>query len=85
MVLRGVLAVLAVRLAGTFAFDLGAASVLALDIALGAGVEEIEFMDAEDRNHLTIVMRMVGSGRDPVRDRIVKFVQDRCRMLDRAK
>ena len=61
-------------------------SMAALRAAVSrAGVKGVEFVDAEDRNHMTIVMKMVGSGEDPVRARILRFVGDRCRALDGRK
>ena len=61
-------------------------SMRLLKAAVGrAGVKDVEFVDAEERNHISIMMRMGGSGDDPVRDRIVKFVRERCRELDAAK
>ncbi len=50
-----------------------------------AGVKGIRFADAEDRNHFTIVGRMMREGDDPVRDTICDFVRERCRELDAKK
>jgi acetyl esterase/lipase len=46
------------------------------------GVRNVEFVDAEDRNHSTIVGRMMARGDDPNRDRIVEFVRRVCKDLD---
>lgn len=57
-----------------------------LKAAVGvAGLEHVEFADARDRDHLSIVVRMALEGEDPVRDRIFGFVRDRCRELDAAE
>lgn len=39
------------------------------------GVKGFEFVDAEERNHLSIVTRMAGQGEDPCRRRILDFVK----------
>lgn len=48
------------------------------------GVKGVEFVDAEDRDHISIVVRMFGK-EDPVRARILEFVRSRCKELDGAK
>ncbi len=48
-------------------------------------VAGVEFADAEDRDHLSIVIRMSAPGADPVRARIVEWVRRRCRELDGPK
>lgn len=49
-----------------------------------ADVRNVEFLDAKDRNHITIVTRMYGQ-EDPVRQAIVDFVKARCAELDKGK
>jgi acetyl esterase/lipase len=46
------------------------------------GVTGVEFVDAKDRNHLSIVTKMMGPESDPVRDRILEWVRGRCKELD---
>jgi acetyl esterase/lipase len=46
-----------------------------------AGVKDIRFMDAEQRNHLSIVMNLARKA-DDVREAMVEFVQKRCKDLD---
>jgi acetyl esterase/lipase len=46
------------------------------------GLKNIQFADAANRNHLSIVLKLMGKEEDPVRDRIVDFVHARCRELD---
>lgn len=49
------------------------------------GLAHIRFEDAEDRTHLTIVSKMFRRGDDPVRDRIIEFIKERCAELDAKK
>ncbi len=46
------------------------------------GVKGVEFFDAEDRDHISIVVRMGAAGDDPTRARILDFVRSRCKELD---
>jgi acetyl esterase/lipase len=46
------------------------------------GVNGVEFVDAEERDHNSIVTRMMGKGDDPYRDRVIEFVRSRCKELD---
>jgi acetyl esterase/lipase len=46
------------------------------------GVRNVEFFDAQDRNHISIVVRMGAPGEDPTRQRILEFVRARCKELD---
>jgi hypothetical protein len=46
------------------------------------GVSGVEFFDAEGRNHLSIVTRMMDPGDDPVRARILEWIRKRCKALD---
>ncbi len=48
-------------------------------------IQGVEFVDAEGRDHLTIVGRMMALGADAVRDRIVEWVRKRCRELDSGR
>jgi acetyl esterase/lipase len=50
-----------------------------------AGAKSVEFADAEDRDHISIVAKMFAKGDDPIRRRAVEFVRARCRELDAAK
>lgn len=47
-----------------------------------AKVRNVRFMDAEGRNHISIVVQMMRKGDDPVRDAIIDFVKERCAELD---
>ncbi len=40
----------------------------------GSGTNGFEFVDAEGRDHFTIIGRMMAEGADPYRERILKFV-----------
>jgi len=48
------------------------------------GIPDVEFFDAEDRDHLSIVVRLSAPGEDAVRDRIVAWIRGRCRARDGA-
>ena len=50
-----------------------------------AGVSDIRFMDAEQRNHITIVTSLARRGSEAVRDAMVDFVRQRCQALDAKK
>jgi hypothetical protein len=47
-----------------------------------AGVKDIRFMDAEDRNHFSIVTNLARKTEDPQRTAMVTFIRERCRTLD---
>lgn len=60
------------------------ASTLGFQKALeGAGFKDATFMDAKDRNHITIVTKLCGKADDPVRTAMVDSVKKRCEALDR--
>lgn len=46
------------------------------------GIPDVEFADAEDRDHLSIVLRLASAGEDPVRGRILEWIRLRCRGRD---
>ncbi len=48
------------------------------------GVKGVEFADAEGRDHISIVLRLMGA-EDPVRSKMVEFVRARCKELDSKK
>jgi acetyl esterase/lipase len=50
-----------------------------------AGVKELRFIDAEHRNHFSIVMHLARKGDDPARIAMLEFVRERCKALDAAK
>jgi acetyl esterase/lipase len=50
-----------------------------------AGVSDIRFMDAEQRNHITIVTSLARRGDEAVRELMVDFVRQRCQALDAKK
>jgi acetyl esterase/lipase len=50
-----------------------------------AGVKSFAAIDAEDRNHFTIVIKLGAKGEDPTRAAMVEFVRKRCRELDASK
>lgn len=50
-----------------------------------AGNTRVEFADAKDRNHISIVVQLFREGEEEVRDRVVEFVKKRCRELDGGK
>lgn len=50
-----------------------------------AGVSGIRFVDAEQRNHITIVTSLARRGDEPVRQAMVDFVRQRCQALDAKK
>src|SRR5262245_11281684 len=50
-----------------------------------AGVSDIRFVDAEQRNHITIVTSLARRGDEPVRQAMVDFVRQRCQALDAKK
>jgi len=50
----------------------------------GQGVTGVEFVDAAERDHLSIVVRMMLPGEDPIRSRILEWVRKRCQDLDAA-
>lgn len=45
------------------------------------GAKNVSFLDADDRNHITIVTRMMLKADDPARDAIVDFIKKRCEEL----
>jgi dienelactone hydrolase len=47
-----------------------------------AGIDDVRFVDAKDRNHISIVTHMMRKGEDPARDAIITFVKQRCKELD---
>jgi acetyl esterase/lipase len=49
------------------------------------GVKDFQFVDAEERDHMTIVTRMLGLAADPYRQRVIDFVNARTKALDLAK
>jgi acetyl esterase/lipase len=49
------------------------------------GLKHVLFEDAKDRNHFSIVIRMMRAGDDPVRDRVIEFIRSRCRELEEKK
>jgi acetyl esterase/lipase len=49
------------------------------------GLKNVQFADAQNRNHFSIVLKMMGKEEDPVRTRIVEFVRQRCTELDGGK
>ncbi|HXX94082.1 MAG TPA: alpha/beta hydrolase [Planctomycetota bacterium] len=48
-----------------------------------SGFKDVTFMDAKDRNHVTIVMDLMKKGDDFVREAMVQFIRKRCQDLDR--
>ena len=50
-----------------------------------AGVKDIRFMDAEDRNHFSIVTSLSRKADDPQRSAMVDFIRQRCKELDGVK
>jgi len=42
----------------------------------------VTFIDADDRDHISIVTRMMRPEDDPVRDSVIEFVKKRCKDLD---
>ncbi len=50
-----------------------------------ADVKDLSFMDAEHRNHFSIVTGLARNGGDPQRAAMLDFVQRRCRDLDAAR
>lgn len=50
-----------------------------------AGVKQIKFIDAENRNHFTIVTNLGRKGDDAPRAAMVEFIRRRCTELDAAK
>ena len=50
-----------------------------------AGVKNLTFIDAEERTHITIVVKMATEKDDPSRAHVVTFVRKRCRELDSSK
>jgi acetyl esterase/lipase len=68
--------------------DPGAVRASALQLkraAQQAGVKDIRFMDAEDRNHFTIVTNLARRTDDPQRSAMVDFIRQRCKELDPGK
>lgn len=53
--------------------------------ATKADRQEVRFVDAEQRNHLTIVTNLARKGAEPVRAAMLEFVRQRCRELDAKK
>ena len=53
--------------------------------AQDAGVKDIRFMDAENRNHFSIVTNLARKGDDPQRTAMVDFIRQRCKELDGGK
>lgn len=49
------------------------------------GLKDFAFVDAEERDHTTIVTRMLGLAADPYRQRVVDFVLERCKALDAVR
>jgi hypothetical protein len=47
------------------------------------GFKDATFMDAKDRNHLSIVVDLMKKGDDFVRNAMVDFIKTRCRDLDK--
>lgn len=47
-----------------------------------AEFKQAEFIDARDRNHLTIVAKLAGKEEDPTRTAMVEFIRERCKELD---
>lgn len=47
-----------------------------------AGVKGVTFVDAKDRDHISIVVKMAAEDDDPQRKRVLEFVRSRCRELD---
>ncbi len=45
----------------------------------------IRFEDARERNHFSIVLRMMRAGDDPVRDRVIEFIRGCAAELDAGK
>ncbi len=48
-----------------------------------AEIKTVEFIDAKDRNHISIVTKLQAKGDDPVRKAMVDFIHKRCEELDR--
>ena len=48
-----------------------------------AGVTGIRYLDAEKRNHFSIVVGLAAKAADPSRTAMVEFIRERCRQLDR--
>lgn len=49
--------------------------------ARAAGVQGVRFLDAEHRNHITIVTHLAQLRDEPVRNSMLEFVRQRCREL----
>jgi acetyl esterase/lipase len=47
------------------------------------GVKDIRFIDAEKKNHFSIVSSLAAKAPDPSRSAMVEFIRGRCRDLDR--
>jgi hypothetical protein len=47
-----------------------------------AGVKTFAAIDAEGRNHFTIVTKLGAKGEDPTRAAMVDFIRKRCRELN---
>jgi dipeptidyl aminopeptidase/acylaminoacyl peptidase len=50
-----------------------------------AKFKDVTFLEAKDRNHFSIVTKMMAKGEDPQRAAMVKFIRERCAELDRGK
>jgi acetyl esterase/lipase len=50
-----------------------------------AGAKELRFIDAEHRNHISIVMKLAAKGDDPSRTAMLDFIRQRCKDLDSAR
>lgn len=50
-----------------------------------AGLKQVKFIDAEGRNHFTIVTSLARKAEDPTRAAMLEFIRARCRELDAEK
>ncbi len=49
------------------------------------GIAGVEFFDAQDRDHITIIARTSAPGDDPVRAKIIEWIRRRCAELDAGR
>jgi len=48
-----------------------------------AELKNVTFLDAQDRNHISIVTKLMAKGDDPSRSAMIEFITKRCAELDR--